>query len=164
MWLEPKEWLGSAIAKQYPLHLLSNQPRARLHSQLDMGRSSKATKIKGREPILMNLADAQSRNLVAGDVVKVFNDRGACLAGLTVTEAIRPGVVQLSTGAWCDPAEPGARNSLCKHGNVNVLTRDHGTSRLGQCASANSTLVEVEKFRGPLPPLTAFVPPTILEE
>ena len=36
-------------------------------------------------------------------------------------DAVRPGVVQIPTGAWYDPATPGER-SLDKHGNPNVLT------------------------------------------
>ena len=70
--------------------------------------------------------------------------------------------MQLSTGAWYDPDRPGEIGALCKHGNPNVLTRDKGTSRLGQGPSAHSTLVEVEKFRGDPPPVTAFDPPQIL--
>ncbi|NIP88752.1 MAG: molybdopterin oxidoreductase, partial [Gammaproteobacteria bacterium] len=57
---------------------------------------------------------------------------------------VMQGVVQLSTGAWYDPAEPGVEGTLCKHGNPNVLTRDVGTSRIGQGPSAHTTLVEVE--------------------
>jgi biotin/methionine sulfoxide reductase len=164
IWLEPTEWLGSDAANKFPLHLLSNQPRARLHSQLDMGDASRDTKIRGREPILMNTHDAQARNLASGDIVRVFNDRGSCLAGLSVSDEILEGVVQLSTGAWYDPIKPTARKSLCKHGSVNVLTQDHGTSRLGQCASANSALVEVERYDGDIPTVTAFVPPLILDK
>ena len=36
----------------------------------------------------------------------IFNDRGSCLAGVTLTEDVGPGVVQLSTGAWSDPDPP----------------------------------------------------------
>ena len=32
-WFEPYEWLGNA--NKYPLHLISNQPKHRLHGQLD---------------------------------------------------------------------------------------------------------------------------------
>jgi biotin/methionine sulfoxide reductase len=31
-WLEPSEWLGATSATVYPLHLISSQPRYRLHS------------------------------------------------------------------------------------------------------------------------------------
>ncbi len=44
-WLEPAEWLGSDQAKRYPLHLLSNQLSARLHSQLDGGAVSQRDKV-----------------------------------------------------------------------------------------------------------------------
>ena len=34
VWLAPPEWLGTTD-DTYPLHLLCNQPRTKLHSQLD---------------------------------------------------------------------------------------------------------------------------------
>ncbi|MEE8454941.1 MAG: molybdopterin guanine dinucleotide-containing S/N-oxide reductase, partial [Limibaculum sp.] len=117
VWIEPYEWLGGAMAKQYPLHLISNQPRTRLHSQFDPGRVSQASKVQGREPMAMHPADAAARGIADGDVVRVFNGRGACLAGVIVSDEVMRGVVQLSTGAWYDPAEPGVEGSLCKHGN-----------------------------------------------
>ena len=48
---------------------------------------------------------------------------------------------------------------MCVHGNPNVLTLDKGTSKLTQGCSAHTTLVEVELFKGELPPVTAFDPP-----
>ncbi|MBK0400505.1 molybdopterin-dependent oxidoreductase [Limibaculum sp. M0105] len=158
-WIEPREWLGSPKAERFPLHLVSNQPKTRLHSQLDPGGVSRASKIKGREPMTMHPEDGAARGLKDGDVVRVYNDRGACLAGLILSDKVRRGVVQLSTGAWYDPIEPFG---MCKHGNPNVLTADRGTSRLGQGPSAHSTLVEVERWDGPLPPVTAFDPPPII--
>jgi biotin/methionine sulfoxide reductase len=163
VWVEPYEWLGGAMAKDYPLHLISNQPRTRLHSQFDPGSVSRASKIKGREPMVMHPADAGPRGIAGGDVVRVFNGRGACLAGVILSGEMMRGVVQLSTGAWYDPEEPGVAGSLCKHGNPNVLTRDVGTSRIGQGPSAQTVLVEVERFKGEPPPVTAFVPPVIEE-
>ena len=56
----------------------------------------------------------------------------AFVAGVVVSEGILPGVVAMATGAWMDPATPGEPGALCVHGNPNVLTRDEGTSRLGQ--------------------------------
>jgi biotin/methionine sulfoxide reductase len=80
-----------------------------------------------------------------------------------VTEAIRPGVIQLSTGAWFDPLDPAEIGSLDKHGNPNVLTLDKGTSKLAQCCSAQTTLVEVERFDGEAPEITAFRPPPVAQ-
>ena len=158
-WFTPAEWLGSAQARRFPLHLLTTQPATRLHAQMDMGRVSQASKIAGREPMRINPADAAARGIADGDVVRVFNDRGALLAGAVLSDALRPGVIQIATGAWYDPAEPGVAGSLEKHGNPNVLTLDKGTSRLAQGPSAQTALVEVEKFRGEPPPVSAFASP-----
>ena len=162
-WLEPSEWLGSKLAERHPLHLISNQPGPRLHSQLDPAPLSMAQKVHGREPLWISPADAGRRGIRDGDIVLVRNDRGACLAGAYVTDAIRPGVVQLATGAWYDPAEPGRIGTIDKHGNPNVLTLDKGTSKLAQAPAAHSLLVEVERWDGAVPAVTAHEPPVILE-
>jgi predicted molibdopterin-dependent oxidoreductase YjgC len=88
--------------------------------------------------------DAQSRNLSDGQIVRVFNDRGSCLAGLVISDRLRPGVVQLSTGTWYDPDADGN----CRHGNPNVLTADLPTSQLSQACSGQHTLVEIEGSLG----------------
>ncbi len=158
-WFEPVEWLGGKAAKTYPLHMLTPQPSTRLHGQLDMGRVSQSSKVANREPMRINPADAAARGIKTGDIVRVFNDRGAILAGAVLSDELRPGVIQIATGAWYDPVDPAGSNSLEKHGNPNALTRDVGTSRLGQGPSAQTALVQVEKFEGDVPPVTAFVPP-----
>ena len=162
-WLEPVEWLGGGVAARYPLHMISNQPRTRLHSQMDNGKISRESKIQGREPVWIHPDDADARGLTDGDIARLFNDRGELLAGIVVTEEVRQGVVQLSTGSWYDPADATAIGSLDKHGNPNVLTLDKGTSRLGQGPIAHSALIEIEKYDGALPTLTAFTPPPIIE-
>jgi biotin/methionine sulfoxide reductase len=160
-WLEPAEWLGGEKAQRYPLHLLTTQPSTRLHAQMDMGRVSQDSKVAGREPMRINPTDAARRGIRDGDIVRVFNDRGAILVGAVLGDALRPGVIQISTGAWYDPEEPGRIGSLDKHGNPNVLTLDKGTSRLAQGPSAQTTLVEVERYTGTPPPVTAFDPPLV---
>ena len=129
---------------------------------MDHGKYSKSFKINDREPVEINPQDAKLRNLKDGDVVRLFNERGACLAGVKIDKKVRPGVVQISTGAWYDPEKPGEHNSLCKHGNPNVLTRDKGTSKLGQGPIAHSCLIEVEKYNKTIPKITAHEPPKII--
>ena len=160
VWIEPYEWLGNEN-KRFPLHLISNQPKNKLHSQIDHGSHSRASKICDREPVHIHPKDAAQRHLNAGDIIRIFNDRGSCLGGVILDTAMRRGVIQMSTGAWYDPLDPAEPNSLCKHGNANVLTRDKGTSKLGQGPSAHSCLVQVELFTGTLPPVTAHEPPQI---
>ncbi len=157
MWFDKDEFLGSS--SDHPLHLVSNQPKTRLHSQYDHGVTSRNAKIKGREPMRMNPHDASRRGINAGDVVRIFNDRGACLAGVELTETVRPGVIELATGAWYEPLDSTDPNSLEIHGNPNVLTRDIGTSKLAQGPTAHSCLVEVELFDQPLPKINSFQQP-----
>jgi len=76
---------------------------------------------------------------------------------------VRPGVVVLPTGAWFDPAEPKI-GALDRHGNPNVLTRDEGCSSLSQSPSAQSALVEVERFIGVAPAVKAYEPPATTAE
>ncbi len=159
-WMEPVEWLGSEKAKTYPLHLLSPHSKNRLHSQMNnVAPLRKEYTIQDREPVVISAEDAKARGIKSGDVVRVFNDRGQVLAGADVTDKLRPGVVRLCEGGWYDPLEPGKENTLCKYGHVNVLTKDKGSSSLAQATIANSALVQIEKFKGALPKVTAFDAP-----
>jgi len=161
-WLPPSEGAGSPATARFPLQLVANQPATRLHSQLDFGAISQASKVNGREPVRIHPRDAAARGIRDSDIVRLYNDRGACLAGAVLSEALLPGVVQLSTGAWYDPDDPddpALDEPLCVHGNPNVLTRDSGTSRLAQGCSGQLSLVEIERYDGPVPPVRAFDPP-----
>jgi biotin/methionine sulfoxide reductase len=161
-WIEPSEWLGSRKAGRSELHLISNQPTLRLHGQLDNGPASRAAKVWGREPLWINPRDAAARGISNSDVVRVFNARGACLAGAVVTDAVSPGVMQLQTGAWYDPDTPGCAGTLDRHGNPNMLTLDKGTSKLAQGPSSQTALVEVERWTKPVPDIAAFDQPAVV--
>ncbi len=153
VWMPPAEWLGNAHGR---LHLLSDQPARKLHSQLDASPYVAAAKIHGREPIHLNPADAARRGIAEGDMVEVFNDRGTCLSAARLTEDVMPGVARLSTGAWFDP---DFQTGVEKHGNPNALTRDAAASSLSQGCSAQTCLVDVRRLDGPVPPVTAYLPP-----
>ena len=60
------------------------------------------------------------------------------------------------------PSRPAIPAALDRHGNPNVLTLDKGTSRLAQGPSAQTALVELERFDGPLPAVQAFAPPELI--
>lgn len=161
-WYDRSEWLG-AFSPEYPLHLVSNQPKHKLHSQFDHGRASRELKISEREAMRMHPEDAQSRRLCDGDMVRIYNARGSCLAGLVISKDLMPGVIELPTGAWFDPQTIDGEE-LEVHGNPNALTPDIGTSRLAQGCSAHTCMVEVEKYLKPLPATSAFQPPPIVNE
>ncbi|SFU22679.1 molybdopterin-dependent oxidoreductase [Mesorhizobium sp. YR577] len=152
-WFEPKEWLGGSMASADHLHLVSDQPVRRLHSQLDPSSWSRDGKIKGREPVYINPWDAARRGIADGDVVELFNQRGRCLAGAIVSDIVMPGVVRLSTGAWYDP-DPDT--DLERHGNPNALTLDVPASGLSQGCSAHTCLVELRGPVNELPDIEAF--------
>jgi len=159
-WYEPIEWLGSPMARKFPLHMLTPHPRYRMHSQYNqVGALRDIYNVAGHEPVSINVQDAKARNIKNGDVVRVFNDRGQVLAGARVTDDIRPSVISLCEGSWYDPQDRGDPDSLCKHGHANVLVRDKPTSSLSQSCNANTTLVQIEKYTGVVPPVTAFDPP-----
>lgn len=160
MWFEPMEWLGSKVAKEFPLNLISPHPKYRLHSQLNNTWLRDLEEVQGREPIWINTKDAQKRGIKNGDVVRIFNNRGQILGGAVVTKAIMEGAVRMQEGAWYDPQEPGKIGSLCVHGDVNVLIPDVGTSELAQGNQATA-LVEIEKFEGEVPDIGIFKAPKI---
>ena len=93
----------------------------------------------------MHPTDATARGLNEGEILRLHNTRGACLAELRLSDAIRPGVLQIATGAWFDPLD-----ETCQRGNPNVLTLDKRTSKLAQGPIAQSCLVQVERYRGDL--------------
>lgn len=160
VWMEKDDYLGASLADDYPLHLVSAQPKNKLHSQFDFGRHSRRDKVDGREVVLINPVDAASRGLQDGQVVRVFNQRGACLAAVGLSDEVMPQVVCLRTGAWFDPDD---QLGLERHGNPNVLTPDRGTSSLAQGPSAHSCLVQIEAYNDTAPAVMSFELPEIVE-
>ncbi|BBK36254.1 biotin sulfoxide reductase [Allostella sp. ATCC 35155] len=154
-WVEPAEWLGRDGGGR--LHLVSRQPIDKLHSQLDFSSRSQALKQDGREVASLNPADAGRLGIRPGDTIRLHNERGQCLAGVRITDAVRPGVVILPTGAWYMPADAGD-GALDLAGNPNILTLDKGTSALGQGCSAHTCLVAVERVERAAPAV-AMPPP-----
>lgn len=149
VWMAPVEWRGTAAPGE--LVLVANNPRSRLHSQLDNGEYSRSTKVAGREPLRLNPRDAFERGISDADLVRVSSARGSCLAGAVLSDAVRPGVAQLSTGAWLDVQEVAGIGAACVNGNPNILTEDRGTSSLAQGPVGQICLVRVEKFEGEVP-------------
>ncbi|MFT7673345.1 MAG: biotin/methionine sulfoxide reductase [Gammaproteobacteria bacterium] len=139
-WQAPDEWLGSELANKFPLHLVSPQPADKLHSQMECAIAD----IEGERPapIEINPVDAADRGIKNNDLILVFNQRGQCRARARLTDRIMAGVVSLPTGAWYDPDS----NGIELQGNPNSLTRDRGTSRIGQGCSAHTALVDIKLF------------------
>lgn len=160
-WFEPAEGVTDEASLNFPLQLIANQPPGKLHSQLDFGDVSLSTKHNGREIVRINPADAQKRSINNHDLVRVFNDRGACLAVAVITNDIRQRTAQISTGAWLTPSPDSNANIMCLHGNPNVLTRDKGTSQLAQGSSGQLCLIEIDRWYEGAPWIDPYQPPKI---
>lgn len=133
VWMEPFERTHSGKKDKYPLHLQSCHPDKRLHSQLCSSEAFRNTyAVAGREPLYISAQDATTRGLKAGDIARVFNDRGQVLAGVVISPDFTPGVIRIHEGAWYSPQEGGKAGTLCTYGDPNVLSADIGTSQLAQ--------------------------------
>jgi anaerobic selenocysteine-containing dehydrogenase len=143
------ERISSKRAKKYPLLMMSNHGRWRVHAQCDditWTREAPTCKVKGPdgykyEPIWINPADASARGIENSDVVKIYNERGAVLGGAYVTERMMPGVVYMDHGARYDPIVPG---ELDRGGAINTITPHNTTSQKATGMVVSSFLVEVE--------------------
>lgn len=157
-WLAPSESLLTAEPGEF--HLISGQPETRLHSQNDRGTASQSEKIQGREVCALHPDTAAAIGLRTGDFVRIYNDRGACLAGVSLDAGLRRDCVWLAAGAWFDAQQvDGVRIDV--HGNPNTLTRDKGCSDLSQGTSSHTCLVRLQRWSGDLPNLTVDSLPVI---
>jgi molybdopterin guanine dinucleotide-containing S/N-oxide reductase-like protein len=153
-WIENSEThnerCSAEKAKKYPLLIVSNHPRWRMHAQCDdisWTREIPTCKIKGwdgylYEPLWINPQDAAKRGIRQGDIVKIHNERGIVLGGAYVTERIKPGAVSQDHGARCDWIIPG---QLDRGGANNLISPSGIVSK--HCAGevTSGFLVEVEK-------------------
>lgn len=165
VWMEPFERSHSKTTTKYPLHLQSCHPDKRLHSQLCSSDAFRKTyAVAGREPLYMCEQDARARGLKAGDIARVFNDRGQVLAGVAISADYVPGVIRIHEGAWYSPQKGGKAGTLCTYGDPNVLSADVATSQLAQGPSAHTVLVEVERYQPQAPDVTGFGGPDTVKE
>jgi trimethylamine-N-oxide reductase (cytochrome c) len=142
------EALTSERAKKYPLLIVSNHPRWRVHAMHDditWTREALTGKIKGPdgyyyEPLWINPIAATARGVKNGDGVNVFNERGTVLGGAYVTERIMPGVVYMDHGSRYDPIVPG---ELDRGGAINTITPHNLTSKNATGMVSSGFLVEV---------------------
>ena len=155
-WIEASEShderLSGQRAEKYPLLVVSNHPRWRVHAQLDdinWFREIETCKVKGPdgylyEPMWIHPVDAAARSIVNGDVVVCYNERGRVLLGAYVTERIMPGVIYADHGARYDPLVPGefdrggAINTICPHSTTSRNCAGMVTSGfLAECERAD---------------------------
>jgi len=150
-------WEGhtSELARKYPLQLLSPHPRFSFHTHHDK-HAAWLDEIPGHrivkdgyqwQTVRIHLSDAKARDIEHGNIVKLYNDRGAVLGVAQVTERVRPGVVHsYGSSAKYDPLEPGKPYSVDKGGCVNLLTSRQLISKNAPGMAPNSCLIEITKW------------------
>jgi len=119
-------------AKKYPLNIVS--PKS--HSFLNSCYANMDYKIKeqGEQFVLINAADAGTRGIKDGDIVRVFNDRGGFEGDAQITDDVNPGIVVATLGYW----------RQLNNGTVNAISSAEFTD-MGHAPSFSDNLVQVEK-------------------
>jgi trimethylamine-N-oxide reductase (cytochrome c) len=153
-WIEKSEThderISSDRARMFPLLMMSNHGRWRVHAQCDditWTRVVMSCKVRGAdgykyEPIWINPKDVEKRGIKTGDIVKAYNERGIVLCGALVWERMIPGAVYVDHGARIDFIIPG---KVDRGGAINLISPRGTASRncLGQATSGY--LVDVQK-------------------
>jgi trimethylamine-N-oxide reductase (cytochrome c) len=154
-YLEPWEGKFSSEAEKYPLVLMTPHARFSFHTQYD-NKSPWLDEIPAHRvlkggyaywPIRINHADARQRGIKHGDIVKLYNDRGATLGVAWCTERMKKGnIMTYQAGAKYDPLEPGKPGSIDRGGCTNLLTPARFISKNAPGMACNSSCVEIEKW------------------
>jgi molybdopterin guanine dinucleotide-containing S/N-oxide reductase-like protein len=150
-------WEGhrSELFKKYPIQMVSPHPRFSFHTHYDK-HTSWLDEIPVHRilkdgyawwPVRIHPSDAAPRGIRNGDIVKLYNDRGAVLCLAVLTERVRPGIVHTyASSAKYDPLEPGKPDSVDQGGCVNLLTSSRMLSKNAAGMTPNSCLIEIEKW------------------
>ena len=120
---------------RHPLLMVTPKSRARTHSIHD---NQEILARADRQDVWLHPDDAAARGIADGAKVRVFNERGATILPVRVTDRIVRGVVCLKEGAWFTPDAEGRDT----RGRANVLTADR--SAPSGASTYNTCQVEVE--------------------
>ena len=122
------------LAARYPLAMISPPARNFLNSTFVNVKSLRAA--EGEPHLDIHPDDGAARGIAAGDMVRIFNDRGSFVAKARVTDKARKGLVVGLSVWWKKLASDGK--------NANEVTSQRLTD-MGRAPTFYDTLVEVEK-------------------
>jgi anaerobic dimethyl sulfoxide reductase subunit A len=124
-------------AASYPLQCIAHHTMARVHSTHD---NNDWLREAHPQRLWIHPFDAEPRGLTDGELVRVYNGRGATVVPCLVTQRILPGVVNLPQGTWWTPDADG----VDQRGSVNVLTSERWTP-YAHGAALQTVMVQVRK-------------------
>jgi anaerobic selenocysteine-containing dehydrogenase len=117
-------------ARLYPLNFLTPNTKNRIHSQFN--NLQMIRQFDDRPMIALHPKDASTRGIRAGDLVRVFNDRGSLELEAQIDFGLRAGCVSATNGWW-----------IIEGGTVNFCSLGRETD-MGYGAAFHDNLVEVE--------------------
>jgi anaerobic selenocysteine-containing dehydrogenase len=133
-YIAPQEDTRGAAAARHPLAMVSPPARHFLNSSFVNVQSLRAT--EGEPWLDIHPDDAAARGVIAGNYVRVFNDRGSVELRARVTDRARRGVVVGLSVWWKKLARDGK--------NANELTSSDTLTDMGRAPTFYDCLVQVE--------------------
>lgn len=144
------------LAKKFPLQMIATHSRYSFHTSAD-GKNSfindlaeHRTLVDGHYYWIVRLSedDARSRGVGHGDLVKVFNERGAVICAADVSPMVARGVLKsYESSAEFQPRVINGE-TVDIGGCMNMLTSSRPQMKGTSSMSPNSCLVEVTKWIG----------------
>lgn len=105
------------LARKYPLNIVSPKSHSFLNSCY--ANMSQKLESQGEQFLMINIEDANSRDINHGDTVRIFNDRGAFEAKAQITDDVKSGIVVATLGYWRQ-LNKGTVNSISSAEFVNM--------------------------------------------
>ena len=144
------------LAKKFPLQMIATHSRYSFHTSAD-GKNSFINDLAEHRTLIdghyywivrMSEEDARSRGVGPGELVKVFNERGAVICAADVSPMVARGVLK----SYESSAEYQPRvidgETVDIGGCMNLLTSSRSQMKGTSSMSPNSCLVEVKKWTG----------------
>ncbi|MCB2221596.1 MAG: molybdopterin-dependent oxidoreductase [Bacteroidetes bacterium] len=119
---------------KYPLQLMSPNTKNRIHSQF--GNLEVIRQFAPEAYAVISATDAAARQILDGERVRIFNDRGELTTKVKINFSIKPGCVVYYNGWW-----------LQEGGTPNLLTKGRETD-MGYGTAFHDCFVEIHLEKG----------------
>jgi len=132
----PCEVTDVALTERYPLALVA--PASHYFLNSIFANMPEMLERAGPRRVTLNPADAMARGIAAGDIGRIFNDRGSFEAEILVNDIVQPGVAASIKGYWT--------KIMGETGNLNLTVAERDSDLAGG-AVFHDNRVEVELLR-----------------
>jgi anaerobic selenocysteine-containing dehydrogenase len=133
-YIPPLEVSDEALAKRYPISLISPKPHAFLNSQY--ANEPVQQRRQGEQIVVVHPNDAAARNIKNGDYIRVFNDRGYFEGKAELSTDVYEGLAVANLGYW---------PSLNRSGSAVNATTSSSHCNLGGAGCQSDNRVEIAR-------------------